>query len=72
MGERALKYGELGYMEEDVSPMLYAITFSVLGAAIVVVFLRYGSLRFAMCSAAYLTTPFLDSSAASTCCVLGI
>jgi hypothetical protein len=36
-----LKYGDPGYMEEDVSPMLYAITFSVLGAAIVVVFLRY-------------------------------
>ncbi|KAH7095832.1 hypothetical protein FB567DRAFT_41408 [Paraphoma chrysanthemicola] len=35
-----LKFGDPGYMEEDVSPRLYAITFSVLGAAILVVSLR--------------------------------
>lgn len=36
-----LKYGDPGYMEEDRRHELYAITFSVLSIAIIVVFLRY-------------------------------
>ncbi|OAL56466.1 hypothetical protein IQ07DRAFT_674664 [Pyrenochaeta sp. DS3sAY3a] len=36
----ALKYGDPGYIEQDVSPMLYSITFSCLGLAILVVALR--------------------------------
>lgn len=40
-GVMALKYGDPGYIEQDVSPMLYSITFSCLGFAILVVALRY-------------------------------
>lgn len=36
----ALKPGDPGYMEEDVSPMLYSITFSCLGFALLIVILR--------------------------------
>ncbi|EUC28098.1 hypothetical protein COCCADRAFT_41333 [Bipolaris zeicola 26-R-13] len=36
----ALKPGDPGYMDEDASPMLYAITFSCLGFALLIVILR--------------------------------
>ncbi|EMD88514.1 hypothetical protein COCHEDRAFT_1216425 [Bipolaris maydis C5] len=36
----ALKPGDPGYMEQDVSPMLYSITFSFLGFALLIVILR--------------------------------
>jgi hypothetical protein len=37
-----LKYGDLGYMEQDRGPMLYSITFAFLAAAIFIVILRWG------------------------------